>query len=206
MRRFLLLTSFFVFTPLLILISILYLLFLTYNSTPGSKLHAQNPYKRGAFAALPTAENVLGDTIFSKDARIEMVKQFFQKYKSPLEPFAENVIEAADKYSLDFRLIPSIAMQESNLCHKIIKDSYNCWGFGIYGKKVTRFTSYPEAIETVSKTLANKYIGLGLETPEQIMTKYTPSSDGAWAFSVNHFMEKLQLETPEASEEPSPES
>ncbi len=147
---------------------------------------------RVAFAALPSAENVLGDSIISKDARIEMVKQFFAKYKSPLEPFASNVVEDADKYNIDFRLIPSIAMQESNLCNKIIADSYNCWGFGIYGKKVTRFESYPEAIDTVSKILAKNYIAGGLDTPEEIMKKYTPSNNGSWAYSVNYFMSLLQ--------------
>ncbi len=207
MRRILLLTSFFALTPLLILFSILYFLFLSYNYDTGIKLHAQNPYKKVTFAALPTAENVLNDSIISKDARIDIIRKFFQQYNSPLGPFAEDVVEAADKYSLDFRLLPAIAMQESNLCRKIIKDSYNCWGFGIYGKKVTRFTSYSEAIDTVSKTLAKNYIGGGLETPEQIMTKYTPSNDGAWAFSVNHFMEKLQLEPPPSpSDESSQES
>jgi len=135
---------------------------------------------------------VLGDSIFRQDARIEIVRQFFAKYKSPLEPFASNVVEQADKYGLDFRLIPSIAMQESNLCQKIIADSHNCWGFGIYGKKVTKFQSYPEAIETVTRTLAQNYVAGGLNTPETIMKKYTPSSNGSWANGVNYFMDRLQ--------------
>jgi hypothetical protein len=98
----------------------------------------------------------------------------------------------ADKYSLDFRLIPSIAMQESNLCKKIPAESYNCWGFGIYGSKVTKFSNYPEAIETVTRTLALKYKEKGLVTPEEIMSMYTPSSNGSWAHGVNHFMQQLQ--------------
>ena len=114
-----------------------------------------------------------------------------QFYNSPLEQFAPDIVRTADKYGLDYRLLSSIAMQESNLCKKIIKDSYNCWGFGIYGTKVTRFQSYPEAIETVSKTLAKEYKNKGFETPEQIMKKYTPSSNGSWARGVNHFMNQL---------------
>ena len=106
-------------------------------------------------------------------------------------PFATDVIESADKYGLDYRLIPSIAMQESNLCKKIIKDSYNCWGFGIYGKKVTKFDNYKTAIETVTKTLAKQYKANGLETPDEIMKRYTPSSNGSWANGVNHFMNQL---------------
>jgi len=58
-------------------------------------------------------------------------------------------------------------MQESNLCKKQLKDSFNCWGFGIYGKKVTRFDSYKQAIYTVTKTLANQYKAKGLKTAEE---------------------------------------
>ena len=191
MRKILLLASFFAFAPILIFASILYLLFLAYHQKDTSVL-SQNSTNRVAFAALPSAENVLWDQITAMDSRVEIVRQFFEKYKSPLEPFAQSVIDAADKYSLDFRLIPAIAMHESNLCHKIILESYNCWGFGIYGKKVTRFTSYPEAIETVTKTLAKNYKQKGLETAEEIMSKYTPSSNGSWADSVNYFMDQLQ--------------
>ncbi len=191
MRRFFLLASFFTFTPVLIFVSILFFLLLSYDHRSHNGLISRYN-QRVAFAALPSFENVLGDSIISKDARIEMLKQFFQKYKSPLTPFAQNVVESADKYGLDFRLIPAIAMQESNLCHKIIIDSHNCWGFGIYGKKVTRFENYPEAIETVTKTLAKNYIAGGLNTPKEIMTKYTPSNNGDWADSVSYFMNLLQ--------------
>ena len=191
MRKIILSTSFFILTPALILVSILYYLFLSYNYKSHNSVFSQNS-DSVAFAALPSNENILGNSIISKDARVEMVRQFFARYKSPLEPFASNVVEEADKYDLDFRLIPAIAMQESNLCQKIIADSLNCWGFGIYGEKVTRFESYPQAIETVTRTLAKNYIAGGLDTPEEIMKKYTPSNNGSWAFSVNYFMNLLQ--------------
>jgi hypothetical protein len=192
MRKIILSTSFFTLTPALLFVSIVYFLFLSYNTKSHNGLLGQGSSRTIAFAALPSAENVLGDSIIPKDARIEMVKQFFAKYKSPLEPFAVNIVEEADKHNLDFRLLPAIAMQESNLCQKIIANSYNCWGFGIYGKTVTRFESYPEAIETITRTLAKNYIAGGLNTPEEIMKKYTPSNNGSWAQSVNYFMAQLQ--------------
>lgn len=145
-----------------------------------------------AYAALPSTENVVESKIITKDARIEMLNQFLARYKSPLLPYAEEIVAAAEKYGLDWRLLPAIGMQESNLCKKEIKESYNCWGFGIYGKKVTRFDNYPQAIDTVSKTLAKNYIEQGLVTPQEIMSKYTPSNNGEWADSVAHFMNELQ--------------
>ena len=151
------------------------------------------PNNNVSYAALPTSQNVLGDSINPQDARVAVVADFFRKYNSDLLPYAQNVITSADKYNLDYRLIPAIAMQESTLCKKAPKDSYNCWGFGIYGKNLAKFSSYPEAIDTVTKTLATQYKEKGLETPQQIMAKYTPSSNGSWADSVSLFMNQLQI-------------
>lgn len=145
-----------------------------------------------SYAALPGFANITQAEIEAKDARVEMVRQFFAKYKSPLEPHAKEVVDTADKYGLDFRLIPAIAMQESTLCKKAPKDSYNCWGFGIYGGKVTRFDNYSDGIETVTKTLALKYKKDGLHTPEEIMQRYTPSSNGSWAQGVNIVLNSLK--------------
>jgi len=192
MRKIILSTSFFTLAFILLFISIIYFLFLSYNSRFHDRLISQGQNRGLAFAALPPTENVLGNSIVSKDVRIEVVRQFFAKYKSVLEPFASNVVLNADKYGIDYRLLPAIAMQESNLCQKIIANSYNCWGFGIYGKQVTRFESYPEAIDTITKTLASNYVAGGLNSAEEIMKKYTPSNNGAWARSVNYFMDYLQ--------------
>jgi hypothetical protein len=54
------------------------------------------------------------------------------------------------------------------------------------------FNSYSDAIETVSKGLKNNYIDEGLVTPDEIMTKYTPSSNGSWAHGVNEFMSEMK--------------
>lgn len=145
-----------------------------------------------AYAALPTSQNTLTAEITQADGRAEKVRQFFHKYSSPLEPYAEDVVAAADEYGLDHRLIPAIAMQESNLCKRIPHGSNNCWGYGIYGKQVRKFADYKEGIYTVTKALATRYKGRGLVTPNQIMTMYTPSSNGSWAKSVNYFMSELE--------------
>lgn len=146
-----------------------------------------------AYAAVPKDNQAILLTANDKDARIVAVKNFFSYYKSSLTPYADEIVKAADKYGLDYALLPAIAMQESTLCKKAPKNSFNCWGFGIYGKKVTRFSNYKEAIDTVTKTLATKYKDQGLVTPDQIMTKYTPGSDGSWAKSVSIRMEQLSI-------------
>jgi hypothetical protein len=158
------------------------------------------------FAAGESSEQVLGASTNSvdplllpqiigsfstTDARVHIIKDYLKKYSSPLLPFAQDLVDISDKYLLDYRLLVAIARQESNICKRIPPDSHNCWGFGIYGDKVTRFDSYPEAMETVAKTLKLKYIDQGLDTPEKIMAKYTPPSlliGGPWAKGVSQFM------------------
>lgn len=192
MRKVILTISFFVLTPLFISLNVFYYFYLSYHQS--ANLHAfNNSFAPVAFAASPSYKDTTSDKE-TEDNKIktEIVRQFFAKYNSPLEAFAQDIIHAANIYNLDYRLIPAIAMQESNLCKKAPADSYNCWGFGIYGNRTVRFQNYTEAIYTVSKTLANNYIGKGMDTVEEIMIKYTPSNIGDWARSVNYFMSLLK--------------
>jgi hypothetical protein len=128
----------------------------------------------------------------TEDIRVANLKYFFRKYESVLYDKSEFIVKMADQYKLDYRLIPAIAMQESGLCKHIYEGSYNCWGWGIYGNTVTRFSSYEEAIETISRGLKKNYIDKGLTTPEDIMRKYTPPSTGSWAYGVNFFLKIIE--------------
>jgi len=128
----------------------------------------------------------------TQDIRVANLKYFFRKYESVLYDKSDYIVKMADQYKLDYRLIPAIAMQESGLCKHIYENSYNCWGWGIYGNKVTRFGSYEEAIETISRGLKKNYIDKGLVTAEDIMRKYTPPSTGSWAFGVNFFLKIIE--------------
>lgn len=147
------------------------------------------------YAALPTSESSISDEITYADGRARIIEEFFQDHKSPL--FSESLvfIQVSDKYQLDYRLLPAISMQESNGGKKVIEDSYNPFGYGIYGKLTIKFKSWDEAIERVGKALREDYLNQGLKTPYQIMAKYTPpslSKDGAWAKGVSFFMEELR--------------
>ncbi|KKP80603.1 MAG: hypothetical protein UR81_C0022G0010 [Candidatus Levybacteria bacterium GW2011_GWB1_35_5] len=191
MRKLILLTSFFFLTPLTLILSFTYLYFISYQKS--SPILSLEKAPKVAYAALPNRNEAILLKTKDVDARVEAVEDFLSYYKSALTPFADEIVAAADKYSLDYRLLPAIAMQESTLCKKAPKGSHNCWGFGIYGKKVTKFANYNEAIETVTKTLATKYKAIGLETPEQIMSKYNPVSTGTWADGVSGYMDRLSF-------------
>lgn len=138
--------------------------------------------------------NVLGinEEVSLADGRVANLKAFFRKYNSPLYNYAEKIVFESDKYQFDYRLLPAIAMQESNLCRVIPDDSHNCWGWGIYGSTVTKFESYDEAIETIAEGIKKNYIDHGLVTASAIMKKYTPSSPGTWSHGVNTFLKALE--------------
>lgn len=147
------------------------------------------------YAALPQPNSETSEKITTSDARAKIVENFFLGYKSSLLIYSEYFIQVADKYYLDWRLLPAISMQESNGGKKIISNSYNPFGYGIYGDSVVRFSSWEEGIERVAKALREDYLNKGLDTPYEIMTKYTPPSlakGGSWAKGVSSFMEELK--------------
>lgn len=169
------------------------LLFGFYLSTP--KLLNPTTQNFKLYAALPKSETTVSDEISSSDGRGKIIEDFFNNYKSPLAAYSQHFIEVSDKYKLDYRLLPAISMQESNGGKRIINDSYNPFGYGIYGSLVIKFNSWDEAIERVGKALREDYLDKGLKTPPQIMAKYTPPSlakDGTWAKGVIAFMEELR--------------
>jgi hypothetical protein len=83
-------------------------------------------------------------------------------------------------------------MQESGGCLKIPQGSFNCTGLGIYGDQVWGFKSYDENIEATLKTIKENYVDKGLITPEDVMRKYTPGSNGSWANAVSYFFKALE--------------
>lgn len=144
------------------------------------------------YASLPSALPSISSVIGTADARAEIIRQYLLSYDSPLAPYADSIITTSDKYGLDYRLITAIAQQESNLCKKIPLGSFNCWGWGIHSQGTLGFSSYDAGIEEVSKGLKENYIDKGYLTIDEIMAKYTPSSNGSWAFGVTQFMGEMQ--------------
>ena len=106
--------------------------------------------------------------------------------------YADFIVQTADKYGLDFRLLTAIAQKESGLCRVIPEGSNNCWGWGIHSEGTLGFDSYEEAIETVSKGLKENYIDLGYVSVEEIMAKYAHPSSTTWAEGVSFYMNQMR--------------
>lgn len=137
----------------------------------------------------------ISQVIETGDARPFIISSFLERHNSPLTPhdhFGQYIVEMADKYDVDYRLIPAIMMQESNLCKNAPEGAFNCLGFGIHKRGTLEFESYEASIERATRELKANYIDIGLTTPEKIMKKYTPSSNGSWAESVNQWIAEME--------------
>ena len=127
------------------------------------------------------------------DSRPVIVDNFLAKHSSPMSGLGTVLVTTADKYGLDYRLLPAIAFQESTLGKKIPRNSHNAWGWAIYTGEQSgaNFRDWTQAIETVAKGLKYDYIDRGLTTPNTIMDRYADSPDGSWAFGVNFAMDEM---------------
>ena len=145
------------------------------------------------FAALPSFDQQMKTAVKIDDARPEIVRQYLAKYNSPLEPLAQLIVDLSDQYDFDYRWMVAIAQQESNLCKRIPPDSHNCWGWGIYGDKVTRFDSFEDASRRIAPQFVTIFLkGDHTREPMEVMKTYTPPSDGSWANGVSTFFRHLE--------------
>lgn len=200
LRPLVYLVTFFALTPLTLLISF----FALFSISPSQDKSVQAMYQIEknlievpqfgvqVYAALPEEQRAVSSMTTGADARGEIVRQYLEKYNSPLEPFSQLIVAISDENALDFRLLVAIAQQESNLCKKIPEGTHNCWGWGIHSRGTLGFEDYPTALSTVAKGLKEEYLDKGYGTPEEIMGKYTPMSAGSWATGVNQFLAEME--------------
>lgn len=125
------------------------------------------------------------------DTRVKILEDYLSKYNSPLVPYAQTFVKYADKYDLDYRLVVSISGVESTFGREIPYNSYNGWGWGIYGTNMIYFASWEDGIATVSEGLRTNYINKwGASNVYEIGGFYAASP--TWASRVDHFMKTIQ--------------
>lgn len=126
------------------------------------------------------------------DSRVLGLQVFLKEYNSPLSDYSHVLVREADNWGLDYTLIPAIAMQESGGCNKMPKNSYNCWGYATSTPNSRfRFSSYPEAIQKIAKTLKESYINKGYDDLYSLEKKWTSYENRNWSHAVYFFMSKI---------------
>lgn len=123
------------------------------------------------------------------DIETEILTDYLAKYNSPMKDQAQNFVDAAKTYNVDWKLVPAIAGVESAF-GKFIPGGYNAWGWGVYGTQAIYFTSWRDGIFTVTRGLKENYINKGLTNPFAMNRIYTASP--AWGGHVSFFLQDLE--------------
>ena len=152
--------------------------------------------KYNIFSAEPLTIEATTTYLYGMDSRAKKVDGVFRAYGCPMYGTGEYIVEQADKNGIPYWIVASIAFQES-LCGKHTPEkggveSYNSWGWAVYGGNAKFFKSYEHGIKVVSEYLANRFFSRGIVETCDIMRVYTPPSNGSWCRGVNFFAEKIQ--------------
>lgn len=143
-----------------------------------------------------TISIVEAKTIEKEDERITKLVFFFKSYNSELEKSAKTFVEVADKYKIDYRILPAIAGTESTFGKK----TPSCATFNSYGWTSTtspcgfyRFKSHDDAIVFIGSKIATKncyrkFMDTG--RVEDLAVSYNNGSQ-TWINSVKFFMNKI---------------
>lgn len=123
------------------------------------------------------------------DNRAKILAQYLANFNSPLQYHAQDFIDAANTYKLDWKLVPAIAGVESTF-GKQIPGGFNAWGWGVYGNQAIYFNSWKEGIFTIAKGLREGYLDKGLDNPYSINRIYATSP--FWGSRVTYFMQDLE--------------
>lgn len=129
------------------------------------------------------------------DIRVLALRYYLENYDSPLAAHSEKLVQEADFYKMDWKLLPAIAAVESNFGHRIPggKDpdytSHNAWGWGVYGQKVMRFDDWNEGIERVAEGVNRRFIQEGMTDPYKMNQRYSSNPD--WGWQVVYFIDEL---------------
>lgn len=149
------------------------------------------------YAALPQVLGAFSTAVTKEDARPEILKAFLQKHESPMEEYAQTIVEASDANEVDYRLITAIGMCESNVGKKIPPGSYNAWGYAVYTGEQSGavFNDWSHGIWVMAQYLQERYLSKGLTSPYEMGPIYAPPSvntGNSWAKCVSAFMEELR--------------
>lgn len=152
--------------------------------------------KYNIFASKPLDMEKSTYTINLKDSRAQKINEILKAYNCPLEGMGETIVDAADANGIPWWLVASISFQESSCGKKTPKvdgqESYNAWGWAIYGDNVHTFDNWARGIEVVSKYLGDNFYKKGTTNVCDIMKIYTPPSNGSWCQGVTYYGDEIQ--------------
>lgn len=155
------------------------------------KARPEDTKRYAVYSSRPLTLQPSTNTINSSDSRAQRINGVFKIYNCPLEGLGDVIVYEADKNDIPWWLVAAVSFQESGCGKKTPKpggaESYNAWGWGVYGGYVFSFDNWVRGIETVSKYFGDKFFSKGIADTCEIMKTYTPPSQGSWCEGVDHF-------------------
>ncbi len=152
-------------------------------------------FKYSIFASKPFVLGSSSERILSADARAAALEGVLKHFDCPMQGMGKVFVREADKNGIPYWIVPAISFQESNCGKKTPEkngvESFNGWGWGVWGDNVMFFENWEHGIETVSKYLSDRFFSNGVTDPCEIMKVYTPPSKGSWCNGVNYFKEVI---------------
>ena len=121
-----------------------------------------------------------------KDDRAKILKEFLKSRNSPMTNDAGKLVKIADKYNLDWKLLPAIAGVESSYGQMIPQGSYNPYGWNNGG---AYFKDWSQASEGVASGIRTRYLPTGEVTPHKIGPTY--AANPSWANHVVTYMRQI---------------
>lgn len=131
------------------------------------------------------------------DTRAARIDAYFGRWDLPLEGHGTFMVEMADKYNIDWRLIPAIAMREST------GGKFACYNnpFG-WGSCKIKFDSFEEAIESIAKNLGghnpNTEVYYKGKTTEEKLHFYNGTVIKTYVREVVKIMDRIETQTIDA--------
>lgn len=161
-----------------------------------SNARPEDTTKYSIYSSEPLTLSEATSTIYAKDSRAQRIDEVFGMFKCPMKGLGEAFVYEADKNNIPWYLAASIAFQESSCGKNTPKvdgvESYNAWGWAVYGSTVKTFESFEKGIATVSQYLYDQFISRGVTDTCEIMKTYTPPSTGSWCAGVTHFADIIK--------------
>ena len=117
------------------------------------------------------------------DMRLERLKAFFGKLDCPAKDYSVDFIAVAERYDLDWRLLPSISLIESGGGKAMANNNLLGWG-----SADKHFPSVRAAIHTVASRLANSKLYRDKDL-EGILNTYNPRPE--YSYRVRSVMRQL---------------
>jgi hypothetical protein len=117
------------------------------------------------------------------DVRLERLKTFFGKLNCPAKDYSVDFIAAAERYDLDWRLLPSISYLESTGGKSAKNNNLFGWNCGRTG-----FASVSASIHEVGRRLARSPLYRS-KNIDQLLATYNPTGD--YAQRVKNVMQRI---------------